>query len=295
MKFKRCWPMSLLKWCMNHVLSFDIRVWDPGAPVFQVRTTAAGTLGAYSAVLPGDPGYMYALHSFVSNPSPSNQTATLSSLGAYVDLNYMYQIDSSGSTWGTALEKYARTLYGISTALINPTYSNASNGYNYTFPSNYVGAMGQSPLLPLPWFALNSNPQSGIWTRNLAGMPGGNYPAPFGSIWDTWSTHYEYDGIDNDLDGLIDEGVDGIDNPTSLTASGASAVSSFGNTNNRIRAYTAAFYPSFANLAVDDPSEMEAPPPYRYPLRSIQIKIRAFESDTKQVREVTVVHEFLQE
>ena len=79
--------------------------------------------------------------------------------------------------------------------------------------------MGQSQLLPLPWFALNSNPQSGIWTRVIAGTPAGTYPAPYGSIWDTWSTHYEHDGIDNDLDGLIDEGVDGIDNPTSTSTS----------------------------------------------------------------------------
>ena len=41
---------------MNHVLSFDVRVWDPGAPVFQVQSTAAGTLGAYTAVLARRPG-----------------------------------------------------------------------------------------------------------------------------------------------------------------------------------------------------------------------------------------------
>ena len=52
---------------------------------------------------------------------------------------------------------------------------------------------------------------------------------------------------------------------------------------------------AFYNYGVDDPSELEAPPPYRYPLRGIQIKIRAFENDTKQVREVTIVNEFLQE
>ena len=74
--------------------------------------------------------------------------------------------------------------------------------------------MGQSPMLPLPWFTLNSNPQSGIWNARHCRTPAGTYPAPYGSIWDTWSTHYEHDGIDNDLDGLIDEGVDGIDNPT---------------------------------------------------------------------------------
>ena len=273
---------------MNHVLSFDVKVWDPGAPIFQIQTISASTLGAYSAVLPGDPGYNYALRSFINNPSPSNKTANLSSLGAYVDLNYMYPFDSTGTTWATALEKYARTLYGINSALINPTYPNSACGYNYYFTNNHIGAVGQSQLLPLPWFHLNSNPQSGIWTRNMAGMPGGAYPAPFGSILDTWSTHYEHDGLDNDLDGLIDEGTDGIDNPSSASTSTAPGTGS-----NKIRSISGVLG-AFYDYGVDDASELEAPPPYRYPLRGVQIKIRAFEPDTKQVREVTVVHEFLE-
>jgi hypothetical protein len=48
-------------------------------------------------------------------------------------------------------------------------------------------------------------------------------------------------------------------------------------------------------VGVDDPTEQESPPPYRYPIRGIQVKIRAFEPDTKQIREVSLVHEFLQE
>ena len=34
-------------------------------------------------------------------------------------------------------------------------------------------------------------------------------------------------------------------------------------------------------------------PPYPYPLRGIQVKIRVFEPDSRQVREVTVVQDFL--
>ena len=34
-------------------------------------------------------------------------------------------------------------------------------------------------------------------------------------------------------------------------------------------------------------------PPYPIPLRGIQVKIRAFEPDSRQVREVTVVQDFL--
>jgi hypothetical protein len=46
---------------------------------------------------------------------------------------------------------------------------------------------------------------------------------------------------------------------------------------------------------VDDANEQEAPPPYPFPLRGIQVKIRIFEPDSRQVREVTVVQDFLPE
>jgi hypothetical protein len=47
------------------------------------------------------------------------------------------------------------------------------------------------------------------------------------------------------------------------------------------------------NGIVDDVAELQAPPPYPVPLRGIQIKIRVYEPDSRQVREVTVVQDFL--
>jgi type II secretory pathway pseudopilin PulG len=91
----------------------------------------------------------------------------------------------------------------------------------------------------------------------------GNYPSTLPRVYDTWSTHYESDGIDQDGDGTVDEGTDGIDNN---------------------------------NLGgIDDASEREAPPPYPAPLRGIQVKIRVFEPDSRSIREVTVVQDFLPE
>lgn len=80
-------------------------------------------------------------------------------------------------------------------------------------------------------------------------------------IYDTWSTHYEHDGVDQDGLGVIDQGTDGFDNN--------------------------------ADGVVDDPGEREAPPPYDKPLRGIQVKIRTFDPDSRQVREVTIRHDFL--
>jgi len=44
---------------------------------------------------------------------------------------------------------------------------------------------------------------------------------------------------------------------------------------------------------VDDTSELITQPPYPVPLRGIQIKIRCFEPDSRQVKEVTIEHDFL--
>ncbi len=48
-----------------------------------------------------------------------------------------------------------------------------------------------------------------------------------------------------------------------------------------------------SNGIVDDDLEKLHLPPYAVPLRGIQVKIRAFEPDSKQIREVTVVQDFL--
>ena len=96
-------------------------------------------------------------------------------------------------------------------------------------------------------------------------------------VYDTWSTHYESDGLDTDFDFdttsngsldsgetlVIDEGTDGVDND------GAGGI--------------------------DDAGEREAPPPYPMPLRGIQVKIRVYEPDSRQIREVTVAQDFLPE
>lgn len=80
-------------------------------------------------------------------------------------------------------------------------------------------------------------------------------------VYDTWSFHYEHDGIDQDGDGVIDEGTNGFDDDN--------------------------------NGIVDDPGEMETSPPYPVPLRGIQVKLRIYEPDSRQIREVTVVQDFL--
>jgi len=81
--------------------------------------------------------------------------------------------------------------------------------------------------------------------------------------YDTWSLYYERDGVDQDGDGVVDQGFDGVDND------GANGV--------------------------DDPGEYETSAPYPVPLRGIEASIRMMEFNTRQVRQVSVVSDFLPE
>lgn len=80
-------------------------------------------------------------------------------------------------------------------------------------------------------------------------------------VYDTWSYHYEHDGLDQDNDGLIDEGTNGLDDD--------------------------------GLNGVDDLLERETSPPYPVPLRGMQVKIRIYEPDTRQIREATVTRNFV--
>lgn len=69
----------------------------------------------------------------------------------------------------------------------------------------------------------------------------------------------ENDGIDQTENGIIDEFTNGIDDN---------------------------------GIGVDDLTEVEGPTPYPVPLKGIQIKIRIFDPDSREIREVTVTSDF---
>ena len=79
--------------------------------------------------------------------------------------------------------------------------------------------------------------------------------------YDTWSMHYEFNGVDDDRDALIDEGTNGLDD------------------NN--------------DGLPDDIGEFETSPPYPVPLRGIEVRIRCYEPSSKQVRQTTIRHTFI--
>lgn len=126
--------------------------------------------------------------------------------------------------------------------------------------NTYLSNLG--PLLPRPLFHWAGDARSRLrGTEPNLSVPAPNQLLP--AVYDTWSFHYERDGFDQDLNDLVDEATNGFDDDN--------------------------------NGGVDDAGELEAPPPYPYPLRGIQVKIRTFDPDSRQIREVTVEQEFLPE
>ncbi len=173
---------------LTNVIGFDVKLFDPGAPVITDGDVVLS---------PGDPDYATYLG-----------TWSVLNYGAYVDLGYAPAYDDT-------------TVAGAPQALFH-RLNNDSPG---------------------------PGPRSGLER-----------------VYDTWSFHYEHDGMDQFGDTLVDMGTNGFDDtPPGQVGYGV----------------------------VDDPFEMETTAPYPYPARGIQIKIRVFEPDSRRVREVTVVQDFL--
>lgn len=128
----------------------------------------------------------------------------------------------------------------------------------YQFPPNQTVSYGAFADLGWgydPKNNTNYSPPAGAPVAWFAGT--GNLIA---RTYDTWSTDYH---VGSGLDGA-----DGFDNPDQQHPQG--------------------------NGVVDDLDEKKpTAPPYPYPARGIQVKIRAFDPTSRQIREWTVVHDFL--
>ncbi|HMO83629.1 MAG TPA: hypothetical protein PKC18_01780, partial [Lacipirellulaceae bacterium] len=203
---------------IDEALAFDIRVYDPGAPVFQA--------GPDTVVEPSDLGWV----NFVG--------AAPADFGAYADL---------GWAWDRQLAslRYPDPVMPLAAATPRPHFHDPRQA-------------GWHPGMP-------RSPRSGHTYLN--GLTG--YPAVF----DTWSWHYEHDGINQDeffpppvagdpwRADAVDQGTDGID--------------------------------SDGVNGVDDPMERETWPPYNTPLRGVKVIFRVYERSSRQIREVSVTNSFV--
>jgi hypothetical protein len=125
--------------------------------------------------------------------------------------------------------------------------------------------------------AYDTTPVFTSTNRWFAGWPIENNYTFSDATWCTWWAAFEYDGIDNDGDGLIDEGSNGLDD------NGADGIDNDGING----------IDDPAEVAIDDIYELESPPPYFHPIRAIQISIRKLETNTNQVLQKTIKESFV--
>jgi hypothetical protein len=95
--------------------------------------------------------------------------------------------------------------------------------------------------------------------------------------YDTWSNHYEANGRDEDGDGVADDGTNGLDD----------------NGNGQIDEPMTDFNGDGDYAGSGEAGEAETSPPYPYPLRGIEVRIRCYEPSSRQVRQVTVRQTFV--
>ena len=146
----------------------------------------------------------------------------------------------------------------------------------------YAAAFASSPA---PWFFEPQALHDVYASSRTAAQKDLSQLAPGFAVYDTWSFHYENNGANEDaiwFDGTVtkdaslfppsgsqtwrqtvDQGTDGLDNN--------------------------------GTLGVDDVGERETTPPYDKPLRGMQVLIRAYEHDSRAIRQVRVNQHFMQE
>ncbi|MEZ6068984.1 MAG: hypothetical protein R3C10_01680 [Pirellulales bacterium] len=234
---------------LTNVISFDVEVWDPGAPIYERPNDS----GVNVAVVPGDPLYAQAVLDDMGdrdgNNRPNGNLGPVS-FGAFVDLNYMARLPRA-----SGLEAFGVTFR-------DPHYAPP------TLPQP----------APRPQFQHAGERNSFLRGTRPTSDPIVNFEDLKASVYDTWSTHYEHDGLNQDATeghvgaNIIDQQTNGLDEPiTEVPPSSGTYVRANG---------------------ADDVTEREAPPPYDAPVEAVRIKIRVFEPDSEQIREVTVVQNY---
>jgi hypothetical protein len=272
---------------LTNVVGFDVKVWDPGAPIFSL------TVGGQTKVVkPGDPEY---------DPDPSKrpnvfQDGTLIGYGAYVDLGWgAYGKGGIPASCYPPAPSSSLSANPPTVPVPNPRFSGGSwvwNGSQWVWSQRF----GQERS----WMSANplavANPGLGSWVALQA------------RVYDTWSTHYETQGLPyywwdvnssappsgwlvwgdaragRAMNGFDEQGDIFWENPTL----GFPLNPPLPWSNN----FPGTTPPSKDGVA-DGNDEQITSPPYPVPLRGIQVKIRVIEPDSRQIREVTIEQDFL--
>jgi prepilin-type N-terminal cleavage/methylation domain-containing protein len=196
-------------------------------------------------------------YSFSTTPAPI--PASNSDFGSDVALNNVVAFDVR--VWDPLAPIYAGT---------NVAVSPGDPGWAALYASGTATLLGRGAYVDLN-YSSNANPPISFYSS----LPNAKFNSS-AVVYTTWPFFYERDGTSQDTDtptARIDEGTDGFDTPGGLST------------------------------AADDPGEYETSPPYPHPiagynppaLRGLQVRIRIVEPGSRQVRQATVVSDFVPE
>ncbi len=147
--------------------------------------------------------------------------------------------------------------------IVNGNYLAETSDYGYLTDQTNLGGIttDYGGYVDLGFGDRLTPPISGSWFADEAYDNGYSFSS-FPYTYCTWSATYESDGEDQDNDGEIDEGVDGIDNPGS-------------------------------DPGIDENNERETQPPCPWPIRSMQVSIRMIEKKTNLVLQKSIKESFV--
>lgn len=319
---------------LNDLLAFDVRAYDPEAPLVDI-----GPKGAANRILlsPGDPDYppvtvggrgpvrrLIEIKNAAENAADSqlplvdarygpNWTARLVGQGAYVDLSYLSAWESPAGA-PPALDtrpEYSDVAaigndYRISNFSGVPAFRDLPKNPNvgqleqtgganeffwfpfgrltaspFTDASGFLATSGAGASFPMAITRVAGNsPNGSLNDRRSTAIIRDESATAFAMVpmfvYDTWSSFYERDNVDQDFDNVTDEGTDGLDNP--VLPNGRHTITG-----------------GVAINGVDDHTERETSPPYPVDLRGIEVRIRMMDLNTRQVRQVSIVGDFVPE
>ncbi len=251
---------------LTDALGFDLRVYDPGAPLFATWKDPTDQSKGLDVVLtPSDPGWR-------GDPTQNGDG------GAYFHKDNMGSVNGIGNN--------------------NTTFPYAGQGayvdLGYGYDERFKSPRGPAFLTPK---YVNSYASSSVpWFFERHALPDvfGNQLAPGYAMYDTWSFHYENDGLNED-DDEIENGKWQIDDHNSkgapLIDEGTNGLDDYGHYYNAATGKV----DTDIRLGVDDVGERETTPPYDKPLRGIQVVLRAYERDSRAIRQVRVNQHFMAE
>lgn len=244
---------------MTDALAFDLRVYDPGAPIFATRKNPqlANNFDIDVVLTPTDPGWVDAYMSF-DNMRPDG-TGSIGAKNTNNNVTYLYVGQGA----------YVDLGYG---------YSNRFSPPGLPAPVYFNSFSSASPS----WFFVPQALHDVYAPARPSGKADLSVLAPGWAVYDTWSFHYENNGINEDAEWFDGTGMSPASAFAGQTWRSAVDQGTDGLDNNRI-------------LGVDDVNERETTPPYDKPMRGMQVLIRAYERDSRAIRQVKVNQHFMAE